>query len=220
MHKADLLGFINFDMLMLIMDLFNAYLAARSRLGNNFGNERFRLAARERIHVSLSTIANSMVELQQNKAIAHVHSDLQRYVLCKGITYDLLISLFDVNTSSLFAFRASTMEKIEKPIRDFLSLLRRPNLELRAIGMQNMTRGYDASFLALIEQAYKAASPHVKLVEVDLFGNEQRHIAIDTKLGMTFDVLLLDRFYRPPELANTVSIEQFNQSIASVFGKK
>ncbi len=38
------------------------------------------------------------------------------------------------------------------------------------------------------------------LFALGLFGNEIRHIALDTKTGLSYNVLLLDRIYRPGEL--------------------
>jgi hypothetical protein len=38
-----------------------------------------------------------------------------------------------------------------------------------------------------------------------------RHIAFDTRQGMCYDLLLLDRIYRPHELANAERPEDFEK---------
>ena len=103
---------------------------------------------------------------------------------------------------------------MRKTLYEFLKKLRNPNLEIRAIGMQNLKEGYGNDLLINIEQAYTVLKPKAKLVEVDLFGNETRHIAIDAKTGASVDVLLYDRFYKPGELNTQTSLEQFKNITA------
>ena len=52
----------------------------------------------------------------------------------------------------------------------------------------------------------------IRLVEIDLFGENTRHIAIDTKLGTSFNVLMEDRLYRPGELVNSMTVENFERT--------
>ena len=125
----------------------------------------------------------------------------------------MLVLLYDVNTSGFFAFRAAQEEDLKMPVKEFVSRLKRPNIEIRAIGMQNSSKDYGTGLANMIEAAYTLCKPYARLVEVDLFGTDQRNIAIDTKLGMTFDLLLFDRFYKPGELANTLSAEAFKAQI-------
>ncbi|MEM3241154.1 MAG: hypothetical protein QW091_01625 [Candidatus Micrarchaeaceae archaeon] len=202
------------------MDLFNAYLLEKSSKAAAFGNERLYISVRDRIHLSLASVENSSTELALNSALISKYSESGRYVLCKGIVFDLLLSIYDVNTRSFFAFRSMQQEDLKEPIKKFIRQLKRPNLEIRAIGMQNTAKDYTSELSSMLERAYELAKPYARLVEVDLFGSEQRHIAIDTKLGMTFDLLLLNRFYKPGELANQTSAEQFRQAASSVFQKQ
>ncbi len=201
------------------MDIYSLY--QEKRFSATFGKEQLYISERPRIHVSLSTVEGKAVELQINKSIMTSYEESKRYVIAKEISFDLLVSLYDVNTSSLFAFRATKEEPLEKPIKQFVRKLKRPNLELRAIGMQNKTKEYSTQIANMIDSIYeitrKATKDRVFLTEVDLFGTQERNIAIDTKLGMTFDILLLNRLYRPGELSNKISVEHFRTMIGNVF---
>ena len=195
------------------MDFYNAYEREKQSQGDGFGKSRLYIRVRDRIHLSLSSVEKSSSELQINKSAMKAYDDSIRYVLAKGITFDLLVLLYDVNTSGFFAFRAAQEEDLKMPVKEFVSKLKRPNIEIRAIGMQNSSKDYGTGLANVIEAAYTLCKPYARLVEVDLFGTDQRNIAIDTKLGMTFDLLLFDRFYKPGELANTLSAEAFKAQI-------
>ncbi|MEM3781785.1 MAG: hypothetical protein QXT43_02395 [Candidatus Micrarchaeaceae archaeon] len=190
---------------------------AKATKGADFGAERMYLRERDRIHLSLSTAEKSSSELAQGSAFIGKYSEQNRYLLCKGIIFDIMLSVYDVNTQSILAFRTLKHEDLRGPLRTFVKQFKRPNLEIRAIGMQNLNKDYNSELAQMVEEAYMLAKPHAKLVEVDLFGSDQRHIAIDTKLGMTFDLLLFNRFYKPGELSNQTSFEQFRQNAQNVF---
>jgi hypothetical protein len=51
-------------------------------------------------------------------------------------------------------------------------------------------------------------------MEVDLFGEEKRHIVMDMKTGLSYDLLLENRIYRPGELKNDEKEEDFQSSTA------
>ena len=48
------------------------------------------------------------------------------------------------------------------------------------------------------------------LMETDLFGEETRHIVFDMKLGMSFNLLLLNRIYKQYELLNMTTKPEFD----------
>ncbi|MGC9037352.1 MAG: hypothetical protein ACP5IK_01400 [Candidatus Micrarchaeia archaeon] len=192
------------------MDFFKAYLDAKRQ---GFGNAQIRIASAERPHISLSSLRANFVEIGYGQS-AMVEYAEKRYVLAKSLDYDLLISIYDVNSGHVFAFRAIKQEDMKKLLYNFIKKLKKPNLELRAIGMQNLREGYGTDLLANIELAYTTLKPNVKLVELDLFGNETRHIAIDAKTGSSNDVLIYDRFYKPGELTTQTSLEQFQSLVA------
>ena len=48
-------------------------------------------------------------------------------------------------------------------------------------------------------------------MEVDLFGTDTRHIALDLKTGVSYNLLLLNRLYRAGELACQVNKEAYDK---------
>ena len=52
------------------------------------------------------------------------------------------------------------------------------------------------------------------LVEVDLFGNEVRHVAIDLKTGLSYNVLIKNIIYKPGELINNLSFDDFSKNVS------
>ncbi len=130
-----------------------------------------------------------------------------KYVAQVGMTYDMMLSIYEVSTHSLFACRFFDWPGMEAHCAAFLSKFRDPknrHFEARIIGMQN---GQDASVLVRIMDFLKANG--IILNEVDLFGTDVRHIAIDAKTGMSYNVLLEDRLNKPGELANKTTMEEF-----------
>ncbi|EQD80629.1 hypothetical protein B1A_00688 [mine drainage metagenome] len=89
------------------------------------------------------------------------------------------------------------------------------NLEARVIGMQN---GSDSAMLKpLLEFLRKQEIP---IVEADLFGNETRHIAIDSKQGMSFSILVNNINYRPGELISKLTMDQFRRALSLASSQK
>jgi hypothetical protein len=130
-----------------------------------------------------------------------------RNVAALQLTFDLLLSVYDGNSKTIFAYRfmdwPSDMEmRLEKDLR----ALRAPSLELRIIGMQN-------------GQGWKSISdivPFIKkrgigVFEIDLFGKEIRHVSVDMKTGTSMDILVNNRLYKPGELVNSTTLEQFER---------
>ncbi len=186
------------------MDFWSVYEAERQKQGYN--SKRLYLTSRDRIHLSLSTVQSHGTTLEMNHSIEKKYSEAERYVLVNDMTHDLLVSVYDVNTTHSLLLRFSMplgkkdVDKITSKIRS----VRRPNLELRAIGLQDN----DVELLNSLEFFHNEFKSN--LMELDLFGNETRHLAFDTKLGMSFNLLLLNRIYRPGELVNSASIDEFN----------
>jgi hypothetical protein len=184
-------------------------------LTEGFGTARYTRAFRERAHISKSKLEMySNVRYLNVKGLytARYVDDLSvRYASALNMSYDLLISIFDVDRSESlicrsFKFDANMKSQIERYLDSIRG--RRPNLEARLIGLQNnQEHGF------LFDVAELIASRGLPLVEVDLFGDELRHIAIDTKLGVGYNVLLEDRLYKALELKNKMTIEQFERSI-------
>ncbi len=132
-----------------------------------------------------------------------------RYVSAVSITYDVFISIYEVNSRSEFAARfVDFTPGLKYEMDGFIRKTRMPNLEARIIGLQNKSGPSPVVHLAewLSERS-------VPVYEVDLFGTAVRHIAIDLHTGMSFDVLMENRLYKPGELENTLTLEQFQRGL-------
>ncbi len=82
-----------------------------------------------------------------------------------------------------------------------------PNVEARIIGLQN---GQPRSVLDSVSIFLRGN--HMRLCEIDLFGDQTRHVCFDTKTGASFDVLVNNKLYTPGELMNRMTMEQFEKS--------
>lgn len=187
------------------MDFWKVYEAEMAE--PEFGKGGLRIASRERINLSLSSVERYGTLLGLNQGTTRRFSEERRYTLLKDLTHDMFISLYDVNTTQTFLLRFSeelgdaAIRKVAGDIRK----INKPNLEMRAIGLQDN----DTELLGSLQSLHAALKP--SLMEADLFGRETRHIVFDLKLGMSFNLLLLNRIYRPHELVNTTRLEEFNK---------
>lgn len=162
--------------------------------------------AANRPNTSLYMVADKSVELSPSQATFRKFGPLvARYIIAREISFDALISIYDVNSESCIALRPTAQlgKQEVSMLRNFISRIKRPNLEMRAIGMQNG----NVELVSAIEQVREISKSD--LIEVDLFGNAKRHIALDLKTGMGYDLLLLDRIYKPGELANDVTSDAY-----------
>ncbi|MGC8652045.1 MAG: hypothetical protein ACP5UH_02230 [Candidatus Micrarchaeia archaeon] len=181
--------------------------------GGDFGKERYALTYKERAHLSKVKLDlhSEAVYIHTGEATTMKFSTLgPRYIAAMDITYDLLLTVYDVNTSKLFAARLFGFQpKSSQQIGGFLrGFGRRANLEARLIGMQN---GESTDTLGGVLAFLKPMK--LQIVEADLFGNEVRHIAVDSKIGVPYNILKDNRVYRPGELVSTITIEQFEQGL-------
>ena len=182
--------------------------------------EKIDLSYRERRHIS-------KVKMDQYEDVKYVKVGSseetgfkvpfsERYIASLDITYSLIASLYDVNSSRLIAFNVfENPEACIKGFSSFLSKAKRGNIEARLIGMQS---GQDAAMLSPI--ASFISKRKIPLVEADLFGNETRHIALDSKQGMSFTVLVNNINYRPGELVNKLTMDQFRRSLMKAPSQK
>ena len=184
-------------------------------LYKDFNKKRYTRRFKERANISkikLDTFANvRYLNVNDHHTALYDSPVATRYVAALNMSYDLLMSVYDVDTKSmiihrLFGIDQNFVGSTDKYLRQFKN--RKPNVEVRLIGMQD-----NEDYNYLYEIAELLTSKELPLVEVDLFGAEQRHIAIDAKLGMSFNVLMEDRIYRAGELANTLTLEQFQKSL-------
>ena len=192
---------------MIQMELWYGYTALLSR--PDFGKSRAYVGILERNTVSLGGVVKRAINLEIDAPASAFFDDLgYRYIIANNITFDMLISLYDVNSTKTFACRAfgnSVGAQASVAIKKFIAGLKKPNLELRCIGFQDESLGA-SNMVSELHQMTKAS-----LTEVDLFGNQMRHICIDMKTGLTYDLLLENRRYRAGELINKTTRQEFNQ---------
>ena len=192
------------------MDFWSVY--EKEKVKADLGSSRLYIASRDRIGLSLSTVERYGSVLGMNQGSVLRFSDEFRYVVVKDLTYDLLVSIYNVNANDaiLLRFSEALGDTVVRKITDSVKKLGKPNLEMRMIGLQNT----DIELLTSAERLRNAT--RASLIEVDLFGNETRHIVFDTKLGMSFNLLLLNRIYRPHELLTATTLEEFNHKRSEI----
>lgn len=176
------------------MDLWDVF--EKELLRQEFGSKQLVLNTGARHALSLNTVQDRATELSPGECVFRPYSYDKRYLLAKDLGPELLLTAFDVNTSASLALRSSSTvsDKDMHRIAGLLSGTKRPNLEIRAIGLQNSFRD-DVLSIQNMRKLRGGA-----LAEADLFGDSLRHIAMDTKTGMAYNLLLLNRIYRPGEL--------------------
>ncbi len=168
-------------------------------MGMSFGSKQLTLNTNPRHNLSLKGIEDRSIDLIPDSCVFIRYSDERRYITVKNLAFDMLIILFDVNASSTVALRTSmdiTRKDLSK-ISRIISKMKNPNIEVRVLGLQN-NHTKPVQVIYKIRKMQKGI-----LAEADMFGDNLRHITIDTKTGMVYDALLLNRVYRPGELANT-----------------
>ncbi|MDE1810719.1 MAG: hypothetical protein KGH66_01610 [Candidatus Micrarchaeota archaeon] len=149
------------------------------------------------------------VELGSFEDIAY-HPRKERYLAVINLTYDAIISLYNVDSRELGVCRFYRLDdSARRAVDGFLRRMSRApaNIEVRLIGFQN---GQDAPLHEIMDFV---RARKLKLVEIDLFGPNVRHVSMDSMLGSDFDLLLEDRIYRPGELKNTTTLEQFERAV-------
>ncbi len=175
------------------------------------GEDRLFLGTAERKNASLNAVQGFSRNLDINEAFVQRHDPRKRYIIAIGITHDLLLCAYNVDNGDALAARISRLpdKKGWNTLNSKLTGMKAQNLELRLIGMQNS--GTDAIRGLQVELKVRG-----RLVEVDLFGTNMRNVALDTKTGMTYNMLLLNRIYRAGELTNTVSRADFEAKLGEL----
>ncbi len=188
----------------------------KSSMKGSVNRSEFNLSSKERPHISKAKIdANANAKYIEIGTLEYARytSELdERYMAATNITYDMLLSLHGVNTRRSLIYRTfQEADLLGTAIKGKIAALgKRDKIEARIIGLQN---GQELG--ALIEMAEFITANGIKLVEVDIFGANTRHVAIDTKLGMSLNILMENRIYRPGELSNQMTIENLEASIAA-----
>ncbi|MDE1822887.1 MAG: hypothetical protein KGI00_05070 [Candidatus Micrarchaeota archaeon] len=189
------------------MDLWQSYMGY---VEDALGSKRIELRTGQRWNSSLVQVLPKSVDIGKGM-IYREYSEFGRYITVKDLTYDLFVSLYDVNSRSCVAMRLSDtlpQKELDAALAP-LKRLPRKNIEARAIGMQD-GHAEQAGALMHIRRALKCS-----LLEVDMFGADTRHIVIDLGTGASYNLLLLNRIYRPGELRNLQTYEMFRQQLGS-----
>ncbi len=182
--------------------------------GSGFGTGEYLRSFKARPHVSKSKVDQysncTYLEAGDFFSISRYKDTDRRYVAATQLSYDTLMSVYDVNTRSMAAARFLNFTvELRSRFERFMRSVKRANFEARIIGMQDgQTRD---SVYTVSEFMEKSRLP---LFEIDLFGRQLRHIAIDISSGMSYNVLLLDRIYKPGELVSGMTLEQFERSLS------
>jgi hypothetical protein len=187
------------------MDFWDVY--EKERTKPNFGSVRQYLTSRERIHLSLSSVEQYGVGMEMNTGSFRKFREEERYLIVSDMTRDLFVSIYDVNQQHALLLRfsesleADALKRIDQEIKN----MKKPNLEMRVIGLQDK----ETELLGTVERLHGMFKS--SLMEVDLFGEETRHIVFDMKLGMSFNLLLLNRIYKQYELLNMTTKPAFEK---------
>lgn len=184
------------------MDFWDSYRV--ERLKPEFGSKQLLLNTMERHNSSLARVQDRALELGVNSGICQRYNPEIRYIIAREITFDLLATFYDVNSSSSVVLRMTAPDKASvQKARALLERLKKPKTEIRLIGLQDDNQ----ELIGTIEGIH--GSIEGRLIELDLFDKNIRHIVIDLKSGMSYNLLILNRIYKPGELANTVTQESF-----------
>jgi hypothetical protein len=138
-----------------------------------FGSQRYVAAGKERPHISKSKLAArddaEYLKLGESKFLRYDGWMSKRYLAFEGLSYDFMVSLYDVNSPKAYAVRLFDPKGLMGSLRAGLKSMRTamPNIEARVIGLQN--KG-DHAFLK--ELLSLLANEGVRLIEVDLFGED------------------------------------------------
>lgn len=191
------------------MDLWNAYKIPEL---STFGKNKIYLTTGNRWNASLAKVQDRSYELARDHGHFLKYSEFTRYVLVKDLMFDLFISMYDVNTRDALVFRtASPLDSkvLSHSIPKHLGMFKNPNLEMRFIGLQNEQETLSQNMNDLRNSNALKKLKQLSVVEVDIFGTETRHLALDLKTGTPYNLLLLNKIYRPGELTTTIAKEEF-----------
>ncbi len=183
-------------------------LLRKDMLLKGFGNSAYLRSFKERPHMSKSSMERDGLAryVSAQSSLSVVYDEMaNRYIAARSVTYDLIVSVYEINSRALLVCRVGGAAGMSRPLERFLGSLRvkgRRNLEARMIGLQSGKR-----FSGLSDILKSLDRHNIPIYEIDLFGDQIRNIAIDSKLGPSYDILMLDRIYRPGELKNTLVVK-------------
>ena len=174
------------------------------------GNSRYWESYEDRAHISKQKLDKfkEVKYLVKEESLTFEYATVlsERYIAATNITDELFISVYDINSKRIFVQRFMVSDQDEDKLEEFEIYLNRnkdKSIEVRLFGMQNGANLRSLGRILNIILKYR-----VPVFEIDLFGNEIRHIAIDLKIGTSFNILMENRLYRPGELINSNNAAQ------------
>jgi hypothetical protein len=175
----------------------------------NFNKIRYVKSTKERQHVSKNVVESpsDAYTLGINKIQVYRFGGpaYPKFVVCAPVTYDTVLSIFDVNKGVMLLYRFYKFDRgISASIEKMLKTAKNSNFEARLLGMQT-----NQPFADLHEALGLLGRNKIAISEADLFGNETRNLAYDLKNGMEYDILMENRPYKPGERVNVLSIADF-----------
>jgi len=187
----------------------------KKELKHELNKNQYIYTYKDRVHMSkakMDMYSNvEYLKVGEFKSVHYNDDTATRYLAAPNLTYDMVVSIYDVNQRNVLVCRVFKFgDIVKREGTKFINSLKKdkPNLEARIIGMQK-----NQDFYFILNQIFDfLISNKIRLVEVDLFGDNTRHIAIDTKLGTSYNVLMEDRIYRPGELVNSTTVENFERT--------
>ncbi len=184
----------------------------------NFGQSQFIRNNKERQHISVSKMEEHddimYIDVGKFSEYRYTGTTDKRYLGFKNVVFDFIFTVYDIDSGSAFIARLykKDQEQHKRLLQEmdrYLKSKKRSNFEARIIGLQD---GEDYSYTEEIIDIL--GKRKIAFYEIDLFGSEVRHVAIDMRIGTTYNMLLLNRVYRPGELANNLTEDQFSRNIA------
>ncbi len=170
------------------------------------GTIRYVETYKERPHISKQKIDDFenvvYISIETTQVLEYLDILSKRYAAATDIKEDFLIAIYDVNLRKMFVQRFNITKNIIAKLEDlehYLKKDRNNNLEVRVFGLQNNINLKNLKKILDIIIKY-----NIPISEIDLFGNETRHIAIDLKIGASFNILMENRLYHPGELINNI----------------
>ena len=174
------------------------------------GNSRYWESYEDRAHISKQKLDKfkEVKYLTKDESLTFEYATVlsERYIAATNITDELFISVYDINSKRIFVQRFMVSDQDEDKLEEFeiyLNENKDKSIEVRLFGMQNGANLRSLGRILNIILKYR-----VPVFEIDLFGNEIRHIAIDLKIGTSFNILMENRLYRPGELINSNNAAQ------------
>ncbi|MGC8680065.1 MAG: hypothetical protein ACP5RI_02555 [Candidatus Micrarchaeia archaeon] len=168
---------------------------------------RFILSFNERHQISKSLLDKDDAVYIKTDEFKILKYDIlgPRYAAFTSLSYDAALTLYNVDKKELIALRLYNNYLL---LNNIISYLKKNKIdgsaEARLFGFNtNLDNKFISATINLVRKN------EIEFYEVDILGNEIRNIALDLKTGQTFNILMNNRLYKPGELINKQTLEEF-----------